>query len=267
MRGGKFPAVILAHGVGGVSAEREYAWAKRLKSWGIAAVVIDSFTGRGIKPPIYAGTPGFTHVAAHIVDAYLALQLISTHPKVDGTRVAVMGFSRGGELAVNAVFERFRVGAIGAAPHRFAAYIPFYPYCNFRHVSKSLATAPMLMLLAGADEQNEAAPCERLGAWLKDRGIPIRVVTYAGAHHGFDRLRPVAFDRKFVGVRECEAEYDLDTFAIRRLDTGAPLATREIMDSWVRDCRHKGGRFGGDARSREASIAEVRAFLLSVFRP
>ena len=123
------------------------------------------------------------------------------------------------------------------------------------------------MLLAGADVQNEAAPCERLGAWLKDRGIPIRVVTYAGAHHGFDRLRPVAFDRNYVGVRKCEAEYDLDTFAIRRLDTGAPQATKEFMDSWVRDCRHKGGRFGGDTRSREASIAEVRAFLLSVFGP
>jgi hypothetical protein len=39
----------------------------------------------------------------------------------------------------------------------------------------------------------------RLAAWLKEKGIPIRVVTYPGAHHGFDRLRPVAFDRNYVG--------------------------------------------------------------------
>ena len=108
-REGKSPAVILAHGTGGVSNEREYAWAKRLNSWGIAAFIVDSYTGRGIKPPIYSDNPRFTHVAAHLVDAYLALQLISTHPKIDRTRVAVMGFSRGGEAAVNAVFERFRV--------------------------------------------------------------------------------------------------------------------------------------------------------------
>jgi dienelactone hydrolase len=264
-RQGKTPAVILAHGVGGVSDEREHAWAKRLNSWGIATLVVDSYAGRGIKPPIYAGAPRFTHVAAHLVDAYLALQLISTHPKVDGNRVAVMGFSRGGEVAVNAVFERFRVGALGTGPSRFAAYIPFYPYCNFRHVSKSLATAPMLMLLGGADEMTEPGPCERLAAWLKDKGIPVKVIVYPRAPHGFDRLRPLTFDAAYVGIRKCEAEYDLDILTIRRLDTGAPLVGKEANDAWVRECRKKGARFGGDPKAREASIIEVRNFLSDVF--
>jgi dienelactone hydrolase len=264
-REGKSPAVILAHGVGGVSDEREHAWAKRLNSWGIAAFVVDSYAGRGMKPPVYADSPKSTHFTAHLVDAYLALQLIATHPKIDGDRVAVMGFSRGGEVAVNAVFDRFRVGAVGTAPHRFAAYIPFYPYCNFRHVSKSLATAPMLMLSGGADEMNDHEPCERLAAWLQGRGVPVRVVVYPSAHHGFDRLQPVTLDRAYVGVHKCEAEYDLDTFAIRRLDTGAPLATKEASNGWLRECRHKGARFGGDAKAREASIAEVRGFLAGVF--
>lgn len=264
-REGKSPAVILAHGVGGVSDEREHAWAKRLNSWGIAAFVVDSYAGRGIIPPSYADSPRTTSFTAHLVDAYLALQLLATHPGIDGTRVAVMGFSKGGEVAANAMFERFRAGALGEAPHRFAAYVPFYPYCNFRHVSASLAAAPMLMLLGGADEMNDPAPCERLAAWLKDRGVPVRVVVYPTAHHGFDRLQPVTLDRAYVGVHGCEAEYDLDTFAIHRLDTGASLATKGASDAWVRECRRKGARFGGDAKAREASIAEVRAFLSEVF--
>lgn len=136
-RDGKSPAVILAHGNGGISDEREGAWAKRFNSWGIAAFVGDSFTGRGIKPPIYSDRPGFTHFVAHLFDAYAALQLLGTHPKVDGSRVAIMGFSRGGEVAVNAIFERFREGALGTAPDRFAAYIPLYPYCNFRYKGKA----------------------------------------------------------------------------------------------------------------------------------
>ena len=41
---GRFPAVILAHGIGGISAEREGAWARRLNEWGIAAFILDSFT-------------------------------------------------------------------------------------------------------------------------------------------------------------------------------------------------------------------------------
>jgi dienelactone hydrolase len=261
----KSPAVILAHGTGGVSDEREYAWAKRLNSWGIAAFIVDSFTGRGIKPPIYADNPRFTHFAAHLVDAYLALQLISTHPKIDGTRVAVMGFSRGGELAVNAVFERFRAGALGTAPNRFAAYIPVYPYCNFRHAGKSLATAPMLMLLGGVDEMTEPDPCEHFAAWLNDQGVPVKVVVYPGAHHGFDRLRPVTFDRNFLGIRKCEAVYDVDTLVIRRLDTGEELATREAIDAWVRECQRRGGHVGGNTKARDAAIAEVRTFLSDVF--
>ena len=112
---------------------------------------------------------------------------------------------------------------------------------------------------------NEPQPCERLAAWLKDQGIPVRVIVYPSVHHGFDRLAPVRHDPAFVGVRKCEAVYDLDTLAIRRLDTGAPLATKEANDAWVRECRHKGARFGGDAKAREASIGEVRTFLLGVF--
>jgi len=264
-REGKFPAVILAHGTGGISNEREHAWAQRLNAWGIAAFVVDSYTGRGITAPIYADNPKFTHVVAHLLDAYLALQLLSTHPRIDGARVALMGFSRGGETSVNAVFEPFRIAALGQAPHRFAAYIPFYPYCNFRHASKSLALAPMLMLLGGADEVTEPAPCQNLGVWLKDRGVPVRVVVYPNAHHGFDRQRPVAFDKNHVGVWRCEAEYDLDTRSIRRLDTGTLLKTKEANDAWLRECRKNGARFGGDPKAREASIAEVQGFLSDLF--
>ena len=264
-RNGKSPAVVVAHGTGGVSDERERAWASRLNSWGIAAFVMDSYAGRGIKPPIYADSPQFTHVVTHLLDAYLALQLLATHPKIDGTRVAVMGFSRGGELAVNAIFEPFRIAAIGRSPHRFAAFIPLYPYCNFRHASKALAIAPILMLLAGADEMTEPVPCQHMAEWLKERGVPVRVVVYPHAHHGFDRQRPVVFDRNYVGITKCEAEFDLDARTVRRLDTGTPLGTKEAYAAWRRDCRRRGARVGGDAKAREGSIAEVRAFLTDVF--
>jgi len=123
----------------------------------------------------------------------------------------------------------------------------------------------MLMLLGGADEMTEPAPCEHLAVWLKERGVPVRVVVYPNAHHGFDRQRPVVFDKSYVGIRKCEAEYDLDTRTIRRLDTGAPLNTREANDAWLRECRKRGARFGGDAKAREASITEVRTFLSDVF--
>jgi hypothetical protein len=78
-------------------------------------------------------------------------------------------------------------------------------------------------------------------------------------------LRPLTFDAGYVGIRKCEAEYDLDTLAIRRLDTGASLASKEANDAWLLECRKKGARFGGDPKAREASIVEVQTFLSDVF--
>lgn len=263
---GKVPAVIIMHGSGGVSEEREHAWARRLNSWGIAAFVLDSFTGRGVRPPNYADG-NYVHSVAHVLDAYISLRLLASHPAIDGARVAVMGFSKGGEASLNAIFEPFRVAALGAsAANRFAAYVPLYPYCNFRHVSRSLALAPVLMLLAGRDEMTEPRPCQNEASWLKERGVPVKVVVYPDAHHGFDRLGGLRFDKDYIGIRTCEAEMDLDTRQIRRLDTGAPLATKAANDAWLAECRKRGAHFGGDARSRDAAIVEVRAFLEDVFR-
>src|SRR5437763_5533545 len=42
----KFPAVVLIHGSGGVSASTD-RWAQELNSIGVAAFILDSFTGRG----------------------------------------------------------------------------------------------------------------------------------------------------------------------------------------------------------------------------
>src|SRR5258706_6583511 len=120
-----------------------------------------------------------------------------------------MGGSRGGEVAVNAICERFRESALGNARNRFAAYIPFYPYCNFRHMGKALAMAPMLMLLGGADEMTEPAPCEHFAAELKERGVPVRVVVYPNAPHGVHREAPDRLDRNVVGIRPGDAVYDL----------------------------------------------------------
>jgi hypothetical protein len=42
------PAIVIAHGTGGVSQGREFEWAEYLNNLGIAGFVVDSFTPRGI---------------------------------------------------------------------------------------------------------------------------------------------------------------------------------------------------------------------------
>src|SRR5580704_1715669 len=84
---GPVPAIVLSHSAGGVSRDRDLAWAERFTSWGMAAFVVDSFTSRGVKG--FGNQPSF---AASVADVYAALRLLATHPRIDPARVALMGF-------------------------------------------------------------------------------------------------------------------------------------------------------------------------------
>ena len=93
----RLPAVILFHGSGGIST-REDAWARELATIGVAAFIVDSFTGRGVTST--GDDQDQLSRWVMIGDAYRALELLAKHPRIDPGRVVVMGFSRrwGGPL-------------------------------------------------------------------------------------------------------------------------------------------------------------------------
>ena len=115
------PAVVLIHGSGGVNSN-VLDWEQYLNAMGVATFVVDSFTGRGIVKTVFDQSQlGLTPM---IVDAYCALDVLVRHPSIDPTRIALMGFSRGGFAALYASLKRFQrlQGPVG---QEFAAYIPF----------------------------------------------------------------------------------------------------------------------------------------------
>jgi dienelactone hydrolase len=258
-RDGKVPAVILMHGTGGIMHDREPAWAQRLNGWGIGAFYVDSFTGRGIKAPNYAGTPAFISTTAHILDAYRALGVLARDPRIDKNRVVVMGFSRGGEVAMSSMFDRFRRGSIDDASSRFAGHIALYPYCAVHYRGRDVTKAPLLMLLGGADDMTSPQACQRQADWLQTR-TSVKVVLYPGANHDFDRSTRISYDPSMVGIRDCEAVYDVDTLSLHWRD-GVAFQQAD----WLARCRYHGAHVGGDAAALNGSIDEVRRFLARVF--
>lgn len=101
----RLPAVVLLHGSGGIGGS-VVGWAQYFNELGVATLVVDSFTARGIASTVFdqaqLGRLSMT------VDAYRALDVLARHSRIDPARIAVMGFSRGAQPALYASMRRFQ---------------------------------------------------------------------------------------------------------------------------------------------------------------
>ena len=87
----RLPAVVLLHGGGGPRAGVKY-WSKILNKIGLATFVVDSNSTRGCPPSTKGVCENYSQHQgmANIVDAYRALEILSTHPLIDPERIAVL---------------------------------------------------------------------------------------------------------------------------------------------------------------------------------
>jgi predicted dienelactone hydrolase len=102
--GGRLPVVVLMHGSGGMGPNIEM-WASELNAIGISTFAIDGFTGRGLTS--VSMNQALLGRLNFILDIYRALEILAQHPRVDSSRIALMGFSRGGQAALYASLKRF----------------------------------------------------------------------------------------------------------------------------------------------------------------
>src|SRR6266480_4959466 len=164
-----FPALILLHGCNGIG-RNVLAWAQWLQAEGYAALVLDSFGGRGFTSicgdgSVFGGGPRSS-------DVFAAARYLATLPGIDQDRIGVIGWSHGGWTVLRAASYEPVYRDV-----RLRALVAFYPYCG------------------------EAARRE---------GHDVTAVVYAGAHHGFDAAhirRPVRVTQALRG-RGATIAYD-----------------------------------------------------------
>jgi dienelactone hydrolase len=248
----KLPAVILVHASGGINAGVD-RWAQELNGIGVAAFLLDSFSGRGKfgLPP----DPSNESFLGFIVDAYHALGLLAQHPRIDPTRIAVMGFSMGGLVAVYSSNERFWK-AYGPPNVQFAAHIDLYGNCGVAYHDDAKVTGKPIRLFHGtADDFELIAPCRAYVARLKQAGVDVTLTEFPGAHHGYDWFMfkepyklPQARTGKNCALAEGERGQLVDT------TTGKPY------DPNV-SCNERGGTLLYDEAATVATTAAVKEFL------
>ena len=86
------------------------------------------------------------------------LGVLAKHPRIDPSRIVLMGFSRGGQAALFAAMKRSRQhwNKSGA---EFAAYIPFYPDCMTSYrADTEVAEKPIRIFHGTPDDYNPVAP-------------------------------------------------------------------------------------------------------------
>ena len=180
----RLPAVILLHGSGGASALHDN-WAREFNALGVATLIVDSFTGRGIVST--GGDQDQLSRLAGVIDAYRALELLAKHPRIDANRVMVMGFSRGGGAAHWTALKRFLAMHGPKDGLMFAGHIALYPTCNRNFIDGlDVVDKPIRIFHGAADDYVPSAPCRSYVERLRKAGKNISITEYPDAHHVFD---------------------------------------------------------------------------------
>lgn len=183
---GAFPAVVLMHGCHGVS-ESNREWARWLQARGYVALLVDSWTPRGL---VEACTPGEELPnTARFDDAIGALRWLHDRRYVDPERVGIIGWSNGGVFAMAAVngptLERTRGRGVAVPEPWYRAAIALYPGGCFSLVHER-SVRPLLILIGADDDWTLASECAELADRQRAAGADVTLVVYPGAVHYFD---------------------------------------------------------------------------------
>ena len=255
------PAVILLHSASGPIADGApyEEWPRVLNEIGIATFAVDSYSGRGLVN--YPGDAGKISFLTRIIDAYRALEVVAKEPRVDPSRIAVMGFSQGASAALYSDMARFQK-MYGNPDLNFVGHISAYAVCNTRFRDEEDVKGPVLMLHGTADDLTPIAPCREYAERLSKAGKSARLIEYPDAYHQFDApiyRTALRFEQAPNSVRRCRLEED-DNGAIVNAETKHPLTPSD-------SCYEKGftGGYYQEAAANK-SHEDVKAFLKNLFQ-
>ena len=267
----KVPVVVLMHGSGGIyDAMLEY-WPKLFNAQGIGVFALDRFAPRGVKST--AEDQSLIPFAADVADAFAALRLLASHPRIEAGQIAIMGFSRGGIATWRVAVERIIAAQQLPGGLRFAAHIMMYSGgCSgvFRLIVKPgvFSKAPQLWVHGDADDYCPIGSARSYAQLIGAAGTPVEFVTLPGACHKFDQD-----DQHHLFLRgaqrtndDCPLEMDIDTLASYDHNTGQRL-TGAAYQQAIKNCGALGASVQGNTAARDKAGQAAVAFLHKAFAP
>jgi dienelactone hydrolase len=255
-RTGRVPAVIITHGCASITSG-ELEWASKLNEFGIATFLVHSFGARHI-PEVCTGQH-LVNIASMLADAYGALELLANDPRIDASRIAILGLSFGGRTALWSSQARFQE-RYHKGTSRFAAHLALYPAsCYIRLADEErINGGPIRIFHGAADDWTPIGPCKEYIARLRSAGVDADLLEYAGALHAFDDPQtPMTTLPDALTPGNCVfAEQDgkiVDTATGREAGIESPCVSRGVS-------------IGYHAEAHRKVVQDVRSFLSTLFQ-
>ena len=254
---GRLPLVILVHGSGGIE-ENITGWEKVFGSLGISTFAINSFTGRGIVSTVADQSQlGRLNM---ILDMYRSLPVLAADPRIDPSRIAIMGFSRGGQATLYASLKRFQKmwNPSGIEP---AAYIALYAPCITTYIDDTqVSDHPIRIFHGKSDDWVDIAPCRAYFERLKRTAKDVQMTELPNAWH--------AYDYPSLPARPAVVPYAQTTHCVLKEESVGIIvneATHKPFTS-ADKCVGKGAHVAYSANATRATEAALRILLERVFK-
>ncbi len=250
---GRLPAVVLLHGSGGVNGGHEY-WAKHFNEMGVATFLLDSFSQRGITST--STNQALLGRLNMVLDAYRSFDVLAAHPRIDPARIAVMGFSRGGQSALYSSMKRFQ--QMWNPRAAFALHLPLYASCTTTFIDDTDVTGPIRQHHGQADDYVTVGPCRPYFERLRAAGRDAQLFEYPDAHHAYDNplgAKTPTVAKGSQSTRACTLKEE-PRGTIINVATGQPFSYK---DACIQTDPHTGYNEAAANATRKAVKDQVRA--------
>lgn len=253
-------AVVIAPSSSGVDKEREIYYATQLVKEGIGALVLDSFSSRGLTNSLYDQSQIEQWDIEN--DAIAALKLLAADERFKRDRIAIMGVSKGGTVAMDTAMS-IRRKWMGAGDIAFAAHVAISPDCTWITSNPRTTGAPILFLLAELDDQTPAEPCVAEAERIRTAGNSrVEAKVYSGAHHAWEELgKSPEYDPDAENYSQCRVWIENDG-SMYSAET-EELLPEDDWHTWAKDnCMTYGATCcGGSPELKGTATRDIIEFL------